>query len=231
MPSSVTAMRTVTPGLGPDQQAEQRREEHAGADRPEARAIGLKNQAMRDHQRDAEEAGQRQRPVPPGEPVELVESEQRQGGHEREEDEAAVDHDDDGEHGEDDAGDDARRHDAPPSPAAPLVGRGRARGRRNGAGGRRSRPAPRRGPRPEVGPQPVAEVQLGVGALPEQEVADAQLPGGADQQLRVVHLGCVEVAAEVVVGELGTRRRRGLARRAASAARPSAASSSSRRPP
>src|SRR5690606_20422056 len=37
----------------------------------------------------------------------------------------------------------------------------------------------------EIRPQPVDEEQLGIGRLPEQEVADALLAAGADQQIRV----------------------------------------------
>src|SRR5690242_3432559 len=36
----------------------------------------------------------------------------------------------------------------------------------------------------EIGPQGIHEHQLGVGALPEQEIADALLAAGADQQIR-----------------------------------------------
>src|SRR5262245_47010167 len=37
----------------------------------------------------------------------------------------------------------------------------------------------------EIRPQRVAEVQLGISQLPQQEVADAALATGADQQIRV----------------------------------------------
>src|SRR5689334_20796813 len=42
----------------------------------------------------------------------------------------------------------------------------------------------------EIGPQRVGEIKLGVGQLPEQEVADALLAAGADEQIglrRVAH--------------------------------------------
>src|SRR5205823_10302671 len=43
----------------------------------------------------------------------------------------------------------------------------------------------------EVGPQLLAEYQLGVRALPQQVVGDPQLAAGADQEIRVVHVGRV----------------------------------------
>src|SRR5262249_57969280 len=39
----------------------------------------------------------------------------------------------------------------------------------------------------EVGPQRLRDVHLGVGELPEEEVADAHLAAGADQQVGVGH--------------------------------------------
>ena len=53
---------------------------------------------------------------------------------------------------------------------------------------------------PEVGPELVAEDELRVGALPEQEVRDPLLAAGPDQQVGIVHLGRVEAAAEVLLG-------------------------------
>ena len=50
--------------------------------------------------------------------------------------------------------------------------------------------------RAEVGPELVDEDELGVGELPEQEVRDAQLAGGADEQVGVGQLGRVEVGGE-----------------------------------
>src|SRR5580704_15658664 len=41
----------------------------------------------------------------------------------------------------------------------------------------------------EIRPQRVDKHQLGVGALPEHEIADALLPTGADQQVGVWHAG------------------------------------------
>jgi hypothetical protein len=46
----------------------------------------------------------------------------------------------------------------------------------------------------EVRPEGVGEVELGVGQLPEQEVAQAQLAAGADHQVGIGHVGQVEVA-------------------------------------
>src|SRR5262245_2798505 len=39
----------------------------------------------------------------------------------------------------------------------------------------------------EVGPQGVGHVDLGIGELPEQEVRDAHLAAGADEQVRIRH--------------------------------------------
>ena len=47
----------------------------------------------------------------------------------------------------------------------------------------------------EIRPQRVDEHQLGVGALPEQEIADALLAAGADQQVRVGHARRQQLAA------------------------------------
>src|SRR3954447_19920500 len=44
----------------------------------------------------------------------------------------------------------------------------------------------------EVRPELVAEHELGVRALPEQEVRDPLFAAGADQKVRVVHLGRVQ---------------------------------------
>ena len=202
MPSSGDGHAHAHARLGPGEQAEEGREQQPGADRPEHRdrAVEPRHAA---HERDGEEARERQRPVLLREPVELVEAEQGQGSHQGEEDEPAVDDDDDGEHAEDDAGDDARHHDAPPPASS---------GRRGAAAAEAALAAGVVGQRrvqvlrAEVRPVAVAEVQLRVGALPEQEVADAKLPGGADQELRVVHLGGVQVPPQIVVGELGAGR-------------------------
>src|SRR5690606_30259621 len=48
----------------------------------------------------------------------------------------------------------------------------------------------------EVGPQRGRDVQLGVCHLPEQEVGDAQVPAGADEQLGVGDVGHVEELRE-----------------------------------
>src|SRR5436305_4158939 len=62
----------------------------------------------------------------------------------------------------------------------------------------------------EVGPQGVDEHQLGVGALPEQEIADALFAAGADQQVGIGHAGGQQLALEQVLVDL---LRRELARR------------------
>src|SRR5689334_4540033 len=50
----------------------------------------------------------------------------------------------------------------------------------------------------EGGPVGVTEVELGVGALPEQESAEALLARGADDQVRVGLAGRVEVLGDVL---------------------------------
>src|SRR6516162_9159111 len=52
----------------------------------------------------------------------------------------------------------------------------------------------------EVGPQLLAEHELGVGRLPQQVVRKPLLSAGADDQVRVVHLGRVQAAAELLLG-------------------------------
>jgi hypothetical protein len=39
----------------------------------------------------------------------------------------------------------------------------------------------------------LGNIQLGVGDLPEQEIADAHLAGGADEQVRIGQAGRVQV--------------------------------------
>ena len=51
----------------------------------------------------------------------------------------------------------------------------------------------------EVGPQGLAEDELGVGALPEQEVAGALLAAGPDDQVGVRLAGGVELVAEALL--------------------------------
>src|ERR1700727_3344589 len=51
----------------------------------------------------------------------------------------------------------------------------------------------------EVGPHLLAEDELRVGGLPEQVVRQALLAAGADDQVRVVQIGRVEAAAEVLL--------------------------------
>ena len=48
----------------------------------------------------------------------------------------------------------------------------------------------------EVRPQRVAEIQLGVGEIPQQEIADALLAAGADQQVGIRQPGQRQVRAE-----------------------------------
>src|SRR6478672_9285353 len=51
----------------------------------------------------------------------------------------------------------------------------------------------------EVGPQGVDEHQLGIGALPEQEIADALLAAGADQEVGIGHAGGQQLAFEQIL--------------------------------
>src|SRR5438876_7407593 len=48
----------------------------------------------------------------------------------------------------------------------------------------------------EVGPPAVDEDELGVGELPEQEVRDPELAGGADEEIGIGHLGRVQVRGD-----------------------------------
>src|SRR5665213_1070640 len=48
----------------------------------------------------------------------------------------------------------------------------------------------------KVGPEPVGDEDLGVGDLPEQEVRDALLAAGANDQIGVRHVRRVEGAAD-----------------------------------
>src|SRR5690606_32418022 len=68
----------------------------------------------------------------------------------------------------------------------------------------------------EIGPQRVGEIQLRIGKLPEQEIADALLAAGADEQIglrRVVHrqlrrdLLLAEIAAAGVTAGQPVKRR------------------------
>src|SRR5512134_174367 len=48
----------------------------------------------------------------------------------------------------------------------------------------------------EVGPQRLGEVELGVGELPQQEVADALLAAGADEEVRLGRVAHGEIRSE-----------------------------------
>src|SRR5215210_5044633 len=52
----------------------------------------------------------------------------------------------------------------------------------------------------EIRPELVAEDELGIGELPQQVVRDAELAARSDQKVGIVHVGCVEVAPEVLLG-------------------------------
>ena len=58
-------------------------------------------------------------------------------------------------------------------------------------------------PAVEVGPQRGNEDELGIGRLPQQEVAGALLAGGADEQVDVGHVGLVEVPGDHALVDLG----------------------------
>ena len=61
------------------------------------------------------------------------------------------------------------------------------------------------GVRPEVRPEGVAGVELGVGGLPDEEVREALLAAGADDEVRVGQAGRVERAADRRLVDLGRR--------------------------
>src|SRR3954471_17073014 len=54
----------------------------------------------------------------------------------------------------------------------------------------------------EVGPLPLEEDELGIGALPEQEVADALFAAGADQEIGIRHIGGQQKLREVLLVQL-----------------------------
>src|SRR5690606_4428051 len=58
-------------------------------------------------------------------------------------------------------------------------------------------------PAVEVGPEGVQEDELGVGRLPEQEVGEPLLAGGADEQVDVGDVGGVQPGGERVLVHLG----------------------------
>src|SRR4051794_30965827 len=57
------------------------------------------------------------------------------------------------------------------------------------------------GRRVEIGPQRVGEVELAVGELPEQEVADPLLAAGADEQIGLGRVAHGEVGGEIVLAD------------------------------
>src|SRR6478609_311306 len=54
----------------------------------------------------------------------------------------------------------------------------------------------------EVGPEPLEKDKLGIGALPEQDIADALLAAGADQEIGIGYAGGIEEALELVLVDL-----------------------------
>ena len=69
--------------------------------------------------------------------------------------------------------------------------------RRSRARERGDRRVERRGV--EVGPQRIGEIELGVGELPEQEIADALLAAGADEEIGLGRVAHRQVAARALV--------------------------------
>src|SRR5690606_39660899 len=53
----------------------------------------------------------------------------------------------------------------------------------------------------EVGPEGLRDVELGVGDLPEEEVRDAHLAAGADEEVGVGEAGGVEGGGDVGLGD------------------------------
>src|SRR3569832_1995488 len=64
----------------------------------------------------------------------------------------------------------------------------------------------------EVGPEDGSHEQLGIGGLPEKEVGDAHLAGGADHQVEFGKMGGVEPAADRVLVDVLLAGGRGLRR-------------------
>ncbi len=98
----------------------------------------------------------------------------------------------------------ARSTGAPSSPRESATGS--ATGLSTAPPKRRSRPAydsiaAHRCRRAEVGPQRVEEHHLGVGALPEQEVARALLAARPHEEIHVGGVGLVEVGADRALGD------------------------------
>src|SRR5262245_25574473 len=59
----------------------------------------------------------------------------------------------------------------------------------------------------EIRPQRVAHVQLGIGQVPQQEIADAVVATGADEEVRIADFAQRELAREAgFVDGLGTQR-------------------------
>src|SRR5260370_41697901 len=45
---------------------------------------------------------------------------------------------------------------------------------------------------PEIGPQRIGDIQLRIGNLPQQEIADSHITGSPDQQVGIRHASSVE---------------------------------------
>src|ERR1051325_3488577 len=64
----------------------------------------------------------------------------------------------------------------------------------------------------EVGPQPLGEEQLRIRKLPEQEIADALLAAGADEQIRLGRISHREIRRKMLLADAALDRARLLPR-------------------
>ena len=55
----------------------------------------------------------------------------------------------------------------------------------------------------EIGPQHIGDVDFGVGELPQQEIADAPLATGADQQIRIALTSGVQLGGKLLLIDCG----------------------------
>ena len=61
----------------------------------------------------------------------------------------------------------------------------------------------------EVGPEGFGDEDFGVGDLPEEEIADAHFAAGANQEIGIGKIGCVEMAGEIFFSDGRKRPRSG----------------------
>ena len=55
---------------------------------------------------------------------------------------------------------------------------------------------------PEIRPEGLGKIQLGVGQLPEKEIADPVFPAGPDQQIRVGHIFGIQLLGKKIVANI-----------------------------